>query len=226
MNRSRGWRLLLVSAIVFINPSARAASGARDKIIAFLKANVLGRTLVSEFSTSRNESKTIEFEFKLTTRQVNLTTSEIGLTFDIFSQIKQNNYDLRNGVRTSDKPSQIVDRDMLSRIEVRESQNLPEMYGLNRLISLTLLDPTGGGEGVRLRLEGDTLVMTSITPFYGECFAENGKFRICRTRSEEIYSVENGKLKQVTKAKSYYVNPETLENESPFKDTSFISKEP
>ena len=196
----------------------------RDRVYDFLKANVMGRSVSSE-RLSKNADCTIELDFKSTQRYYGLQKTENGLVFDRIALIKQTNYDLdKNGARTGKSVNK--DRELVSRTEVAVSLSTGKLVGANRIVSMTITDPTGLVDGVVLDVSGDKLTETIRTVTYLDMFAAGNTYKPGRTEMVSTYQTAKGKLEVASESDTWFINPDTFEAVTPkqHRSTRFAEK--
>ncbi len=224
---------LLFLTLLFFLPTSFQANAAEqavgsvnnaanlDLIQRFLSENAVNRTL-SFAKDGRLAGGTVAYEFRRDMTICNLVRiSESSLSFDLFYSIKQRNWDMNEGERSSDP--RIEDRMLVQRINITALKSTGEVIGHARTISSTRKEWAAYVQTVKMRVEGNSLNLFRSSAGYTDFFGPGGEYYPGMDEVEESWSVEGGRLKIVTKGKTYRV--QTDEQRELLNEYSFEEKE-
>src|SRR3954452_24029252 len=108
----------------------------------------------------------VEAEFSSRRTFANLVETQDGFAFDIVWSNEQTNYDLdKDGRRI--EPGRKEDRVVVGRYEVVEAKSTKRLIGFERVVSNSRYDSTGAAEAIRVKLEGNSLIIELSTINYG-----------------------------------------------------------
>jgi hypothetical protein len=211
--------LALVANLLCLTGMPTAAdAGEREEVLAYVKKNVIGKTLEVRI-TSKIVNDKIETEFARRTTFTNLVETSSGLAFDEIAVINQVLFDLdEQGKRKS--PGRREDRAVVRRHEYSARKSSGHVLGVGRIILNSSSDPTGVAYSERIALRGDSLIIHISGIGYDDFFAPGGRFEPATSDSREEFSVRDGKLRRVTKTTSYDVDPATLKRSEKRRDES------
>ncbi len=180
-----------------------------DRVYAFVKANVIGKTLERK-TTAKIANDKVEAEFVRRMQFLNLTRTAETISFHAIVIIKQKNYDLDDRGQRLDKPPQVTDRSLVTRYMVRQMKSTGKLVGSLTLLIFSTQEP-GAPDGLQIGMEGGSMVMVQTTSLYDDFFGAAGAFKPGASRTKWTFSVEGGKLRLTTHDKAFDVDPETLE---------------
>ena len=206
-------------------PTTRRATA---KVVKFLKANVIGRTLASPKSTFKMDNGKMEGEAEDLTTYTNFSETEAGFSFDIISVSKEARYDLdKDGKRVG--TARQIGGTTVDHVEFGERTSTKKLTGTSRTLTATTKHQKQEGTinlitGVRVA--DDKVMWAEMQPGYGDYTAAGGKLKPGSYDATITLSVVGGKLRSRVDFTRFDVDPETLKR-TPEKDKvpPFVSEE-
>jgi hypothetical protein len=178
------------------------------RVVRFLREHVIGKT-VGVKETAKIANGKVETEFSSRRTFANLVETRDGFIFDVIWNIEQMNYDLDDDGRRI-QPGHKKDRIGVGRYEAKHTQSAKRLIGFHRIVVNSYTDPTGFAEAIRVKLEGNSLIIDSSTINYTDFYAAGGRYRPCASESREEISLRDGKIEFKYTSEPYHVDPETL----------------
>ena len=181
----------------------------RARVVRFLREHVIGKTVGLKKETTKIANGKVETEFSSRMTFANLVETQDGFIFDVVWDTEQTNYDLEEDSRRI-QPGRKEDRMGVSRYEVKERKSTKRLIGFERVVTNSLVDPTGVAVALRVKLEGNNLIIDSSDINYCDFFAAGGRYRPGASEIHEEISLRGGKIESKITSESYDVDPDTL----------------
>jgi hypothetical protein len=220
--------LSLGGTAVVANDQSGVGASEREQAVKFLKANVIGRTLVSPKSTFSLDNGKMEGEAEDQTTYTNFSETEAGFSFDIISVSKEARYDLdKDGKRVG--AGRQIGGTTIDHVEFGERTSTKKLTGTNRTLSATTKHQKQEGTVILItgvKVADDKLTWSETQPGYGDYTAAGGKLKPGSYDATITLSVAGGKLRSRVDFTRFDVDPVTLKR-TPEKDKvgPFVSEE-
>jgi hypothetical protein len=200
----------------------------RARVVRFLKAHVIGRTVATPTTTFKLHDNTMEGEYADRTSYSQFAETATGFQFDMTIVSTETRYELdKAGKRTG--PGKDVSGTEVFRYEFCERASSRKVTGIARLITKTTKGPFG--EATATLLTGVTvtdgkLVWNETIPGYTDLIGPRGTYKVGSYDGKSTMKVVDGKLVTEFESKRFDVDPETLKR-TPTADRipAFVAKE-
>jgi hypothetical protein len=217
--------LLAVSAARADDPKDESD---RARLVKFLKAHVIGKTVATPPTTFKLHDDTTEAEVSDRTSYGNFAETETGFRFDMTSVNIDTRYELdKAGKRVG--PGRDLSGTEVYRFEFSERASTRKVTGIARLITKTTKGSYGEGTAILLtgvKVADGQVVWNETLPGYTDLVGPRGTFKAGSWDARSTFKVVDGKLVTEYEAKRFDVDPETLKR-TPTGDKMpvFVSKE-
>jgi hypothetical protein len=182
------------------------------QVIDFLEQNVIGRTVVSKPVVTRTNSGQTESSYVDQNFFSNLVRTPVGFRFDLTCLTRGQRFGL------SDKGERVelagsLDTVRVYRYDMTERPSTGQVLGFARFVSSTNteFDPLAGTCFlVRMRMDGDDLVVEDVQMGYGDFVLRGGVRQPVASDTAYRYIGRNGKLTVRLQQSTFHVDPKTL----------------
>jgi len=183
----------------------------RQEVLGFLRAHVVGRTVVAQPITTRTEAGHVASAYEEDAVYSNLTETATGFSFDLIT--------LARGTRYSQSHSGLVAEGSLNavralRYHMTERLSTNRLLGHARFIASTNTQPDpfeGALFLVRMSVVNGTLVVDESMVGYVDFPAADGSLRPGAVDGTYIYSLEQERLTIRYTQKRFDIDPTTLQ---------------
>jgi hypothetical protein len=181
----------------------------RLKVIAFLKKNVIGRSVIAPPQTTYIDGDKIVATYEEDAIFTNLNESARGFSFDMTTLARGSRY-IKGDKLLAEGTMNTV---RVIRYEMTERLSTGDVLGFSRFISSTnnYPDPFAGTIfHVRMIIEDDVLYVEENHVGYADFPLTNGKFKPIATEGHYTYTSEKNKLVIKYQQKTFIVDPKTF----------------
>jgi hypothetical protein len=202
--------------------------GDRERVVKFLKANVIGKTVASPKSTFTLDGGKMEGEAEEQVTYTNFNETETGFSFDTVSVSKEARYDLnKDGKRVG--AARQIGGTTVDHVEFGERASTKKLTGTSRTLTSTTKHQKQEGTVIlitNVKLADGTLTWAETQPGYGDYTAAGGKLKPGSYDATITLSAAGGKLRAQVDFTRFDVDPVTLKR-TPEKDKvpPFVSME-
>jgi hypothetical protein len=198
---------------------AKAGPSERDQVVAFLKKNVIGKTMAMPKTTFKFDDKKIEVVGEEQDTFQNLVETADGFSYDVTAVVKSMVYDINEeGKRVG--PGRDFSGAGVSRAEIAERASTKKLTGIGRTLSTTVKGPSPEGIVTLIkdvRVVDGKLLLSATLPGYEDFPASKGTFKPASFDEKSTLSVVDGKLRFEDDITFFDVDPDTLQR-TPAKD--------
>ena len=181
----------------------------KEKLVGFLKENVIGRVLKTS-KVSKIDGGKVESNFQRKTVYCNLKETQRGFSFDICYSIEQTLQDLDDEGNNTGEP-RVKDRVLTFRHEYVIRRSTGKAAGIARLVSISGEETFGTGFELGMELQEDKLVESMSTIGYSDSFSKGGSFRPTASRRVVTYENSDNLLMKTDETTLFEIDRETMQ---------------